>query len=74
MNDDNTYKFMTNIIQHSRHRTRYVKQLKNVTIDAQVSYVRLFTSLAIALAIVLGVCSCCVHTVTVSGTSPCPLS
>lgn len=55
MNDDNTYKFMTNIIQHSRHRTRYIKQLKNVTIDAQVSYVRLFTSLAIALAIVLGV-------------------
>lgn len=55
MNDDNTYKFMTNIIQHSRHRTRYVKQLKNVTIDAQVSYVRIFTSLAIALAIVLGV-------------------
>lgn len=42
------YKFMTNILEQARHKTRYVKMLENITIDAQVSYERLVASLAAA--------------------------
>lgn len=52
-NEPRDYKFMTNIIQHPRHRTRYVKGLKDFTIDAQVSYQRLFTALGIATLVVV---------------------
>lgn len=42
------YKFMTNILEQARHKTRYVKMLENITIDAQVSYERLVVSLGAA--------------------------
>lgn len=51
--DANQYKFMTNILEESKHKTRYVKLLKNITIDAQVSFERLF--IAIGLAVIVTV-------------------
>ena len=50
----NRYKFMTNIVAEARDRTRYVKFLKNFTIDAQVSFVRLVSAMGIATLVVVG--------------------
>lgn len=51
--DAASYKMMTNIITESRHRTRYVKALKNFTIDAQVSYERIVISICALILVVL---------------------
>lgn len=50
---DNRYKFMTNIVAEARDRTRYVKFLKNFTIDAQVSFVRLVSAMGLATIVVV---------------------
>ena len=50
----NRYKFMTNIVAEARDRTRYVKFLKNFTIDAQVSFVRLVSAMGMATVVVVG--------------------
>lgn len=49
----NRYKFMTNIVAEARDRTRYVKFLKNFTIDAQVSFVRLVSAMGMATVVVV---------------------
>lgn len=53
MADDKRYKFMTNIVAEARDRTRYVKFLKNFTIDAQVSFVRLVTAMGLATLVIV---------------------
>lgn len=50
-NDGGRYRFMTNIIAESKHRTRYVKGLKKFTIDAQVSYQRIVVALGLGVTI-----------------------
>ena len=50
---DNRYKFMTNIVAEARDRTRYVKFLKNFTIDAQVSFVRLVSAMFMGTIVVV---------------------
>ena len=50
----NRYKFMTNIVAEARDRTRYVKFLKNFTIDAQVSFLRLVSAMGMATIVVVG--------------------
>ena len=50
---DNRYKFMTNIVSEARDRTRYVKFLKNFTIDAQVSFVRLVSAMGLATIVIV---------------------
>lgn len=49
---DKTYKFTTNILAKSRHRTRDVRQLKNITPDTQVSYSRILISIGLAVMLV----------------------
>lgn len=39
------FKFMTNILRESKHRTKYVKSLERFTIDAMVSFIRIFASI-----------------------------
>lgn len=46
-----SYKFMTNILSESKHRTRYVKLLKDITPDAQVSYQRILIALGLVTAV-----------------------
>lgn len=41
------FKFMTNILRESKHRTKYVKSLERFTIDAMVSYIRIFISIGL---------------------------
>lgn len=45
------YKFMTNIIADARHRTKYVKELEKVTMDAQISISRLIICIALAVIV-----------------------
>lgn len=51
INDNNSsaqlkrFKIMTNIIRGAMHQTRYMKSLEKITIDAQVSYNRLFIAM-----------------------------
>lgn len=49
---DKTYKFTTNILAKSRHRTRDVRQLKNITPDTQVSYSRILISIGLSVVLV----------------------
>lgn len=49
---DKTYKFTTNILAKSRHRTRDVRQLKNITPDTQVSYSRIFISIGLVVLLI----------------------
>ena len=44
----NNFKFMTNILKSSTERQIYVPQLKKVTIDAQVTIIRVFVSGGVA--------------------------
>lgn len=46
-------KFMANILSESKHRTRYVKALKDITPDAQVSYQRIMVGLGVLTLIVV---------------------
>lgn len=46
-----SYKFMTNILSEAKHRTRYVKLLKDITPDAQVSYQRILVALGLLTAV-----------------------
>lgn len=41
------FRFMTNILRESKHRTKYVKSLEKFTIDAMVSYIRIFASIGL---------------------------
>ena len=52
---DKTYKFTTNILAKSRHRTRDVRQLKNITPDTQVSYSRIFISIGLVVLLVTSI-------------------
>lgn len=47
------FKFMTNIVKGAMHQTRYMKSLEKVTMDAQVSYNRLFMSLGAGFVCVI---------------------
>lgn len=49
------YKFMTNIIADARHRTKYVKELEKVTMDAQISISRLIICITVAVLTTMGV-------------------
>lgn len=51
-NSDKTYKFMTNILAKSRHRTRDVRQLKNITPDTQVSYGRILIAVGLGVGLI----------------------
>lgn len=51
-NSDKTYKFMTNILAKSRHRTRDVRQLRNITPDTQVSYGRILIAVGLSVALI----------------------
>ena len=48
-----SYKFMTNILSEAKHRTRYVKLLKDITPDAQVSYQRILIALGLLTAVTM---------------------
>lgn len=52
-NNPRRYKFMTNILTNSMHRTTYVKALKKVTMDAQVSFIRLIVFFSLTTIIVI---------------------
>ena len=41
------FKFMTNILRESKHRTKYIKSLEKFTIDAMVSFIRIFMSIGL---------------------------
>lgn len=41
------YGFMTNILRESKNRTKYIQPLEKVTMDAMVSYTRIFISMGI---------------------------
>lgn len=50
-----TYKFMTNIITESKYRTRYIKSLEKVTMDANVTYQRLIVAMGVGVMIIAAV-------------------
>lgn len=41
------FKFMTNVTKGAVHQTRYMKSLEKVTMDAQVSYMRMYIAMGI---------------------------
>lgn len=43
----NRFKMMSNIVQGAMHQTRYMKSLEKITMDAQVSYNRMFIAVGI---------------------------
>ena len=47
------FKFMTNITKGAMHQTKYMKSLEKVTMDAQVSYNRLFISMCVVFGLVI---------------------
>lgn len=48
------FKMMTNIVQGAMHQTRYMKSLEKITMDAQVSYNRMFIAVGvIAFAVII---------------------
>ena len=49
----NRFKMMSNIVQGAMHQTRYMKSLEKITMDAQVSYNRMFIAVGvIAFAVI----------------------